>query len=118
MSSEEYPLSGCLDDTSWVALAECGDKTHLFFGPPGEQPSSRRRREADAIKVCSNCAALVACREAGRRNYEHGIWGGENDEQRALAGFPPRRLVRRSVAAARRQAEAAQAEAQEQAQAS
>jgi WhiB family redox-sensing transcriptional regulator len=102
VSSEEYPLSGCLDDRSWVDLAACRTKTELFFGPPGEQPSSRRRREDKAKIVCTGCQAQLACRDAGRRNHEHGIWGGENDEERAVAGFPPRRLVRRSVAAARR----------------
>jgi len=102
VSSEEYPLTGCLDDGSWVDLAACRDRTSLFFGPPGEQPTTRHRREDQAKSVCATCGAQFACREAGRRNYEHGIWGGENDEERALAGFPPRRLVRRSVAAARR----------------
>ena len=102
MSSEEYPLTGCLDDRSWVDLAECRTETTLYFGPPGEQPGARRRREEKAKVECGGCAAQFACREAGRRNYEHGIWGGENDEERALAGYPPRRLVRRSVSAARR----------------
>lgn len=106
VSSEEYPLSGCLDDRSWVDLAACRTKTDLFFGPPGEQPGARRRREDKAKQVCAGCMAVLACREAGRRNYEHGIWGAENDEERAMAGFPPRRLVRRSVSAARRMADA------------
>ncbi len=105
MSSEEYPLTGCVEDQSWLDLAACRGQSSLFFGPPGEQPAERHEREARAKAVCAGCQARFACREAGRRNYEHGIWGGENDEERALAGYSPRRLVRRSVSLARRAAE-------------
>lgn len=102
MSGEEYPLTECLDDRSWIRLAACRDQATLFFGPPGEQPAQRIHREDEARQVCTSCPSILACRDAGRRNFEHGIWGGENDEERAGAGFPPRRLVRRSVSAARR----------------
>jgi len=106
VSSEEYPLTGCVEDRSWLELAACRDQGVLFFGPPGEQPAERQHREAQAKALCATCSAVFACREAGRRNHEHGIWGGESDEERAHAGFSPRRLVRRSVSAARRAAEA------------
>jgi len=102
VSSDEYPLTRCLEDRSWLGLAACRGESTLFFGPPGEQPAERQARESQAAALCAGCAARLACREAGRRNYEHGIWGGENDEDRARAGYAPRRLVRRSVSAARR----------------
>ncbi len=44
---------------------------------------------------------MIPCRNAGRLNLEHGIWGGENDEERALAGYAPRSPSRRSVLQAR-----------------
>lgn len=89
----------------WRDLALCRGKTHLFFGPPGERPSRRRRREQMASCYCAVCPVVDECREAARVNHECGFWGGESEEQRAAAGFPPRSIERRSVAAAAREGE-------------
>lgn len=90
---------------AWRDLALCRGKTHLFFGPPGERPSRRRRREQTAACYCAVCPVVEECREAARLHNECGFWGGESEEQRAAAGFPPRSIERRSVAAAAREGE-------------
>ena len=88
----------------WSAQALCAGKTHLFFGPPGERPSRRRKRETLANAYCSVCPVAEPCRESGRMGNENGMWGGENEEARALAGYTPRATERRSVARAARDA--------------
>lgn len=95
------PIEASIADREWIDAAACRGKGHLFFDPAGERPGPRRRREAKAIKLCSGCPVQEQCLEAGRRNLEAGIWGGETEEERALAGYAPRGAVRRSVVAAR-----------------
>lgn len=87
-------------DTSWMARAACRGRTELFFGIAGERPERRARREARARLVCAECPVLLACREAARENRESGFWGGESEEDRAAAGFPPRSISRRAVQSA------------------
>lgn len=82
----------------------CRGKTKIFFARPGEREGRRNRREALARAYCACCTVAEACREAGRDGREHGMWGGENDEQRAAAGYGPRSPHRRAVAAAARRA--------------
>lgn len=97
---------------NWTAQAMCRGKTALFFAPPGERDGRRRRREALASAYCAVCPVKEMCKLAGRQGREHGIWGGENDEERALAGYAPRSPHRRVVAEAARTARArAKAEA-------
>ena len=87
-------------NTNWIAKAACKGQVDLFFGLAGERPERRVRREAAARQVCASCPALLPCREAARLNRESGFWGGENEEERAAAGYPPRSVSRRSVQAA------------------
>lgn len=82
----------------------CRGKTKIFFARPGEREGRRKRREALARAYCACCTVAEECRQAGRAGREHGLWGGENDEQRAAAGFGPRSPHRRAVAAAARRA--------------
>lgn len=89
---------------TWAQFALCKGKTHLFFGPPGERPSKRRKREALARSYCQVCPVAEPCREAGRDGRENGLWGDENEEERAALGYAPRATERRSVAAAARDA--------------
>ena len=89
---------------NWTAQAMCRSKTALFFAPPGEREGRRKRREALASAYCAVCPVQEICRNAGRQGREHGIWGGENDEERAAMGFAPRSPHRRAVAEAARQA--------------
>jgi WhiB family transcriptional regulator, redox-sensing transcriptional regulator len=87
-------------DTSWMTKAACTGRVDLFFGIAGERPERRVRREAVARQVCAGCPVMEPCRQAARLNRESGFWGGENEEERAAAGFAPRSVSRRSVQAA------------------
>lgn len=91
-------------DTDWAKHAICGGLTEVFFGPAAERPERRVERERLAKAHCDMCPVMLPCRRSARLNHEHGFWGGENDEQRAAAGFAPRSPSRRSVIAARDQA--------------
>ena len=51
--------------------------------------------------MCGQCAVQVPCLEAGRRNHECGIWGGENEEGRMRAGYPIRTVTRTTLLAGR-----------------
>ena len=89
---------------NWTAEALCTGKTHLFFAPPGERMTRRTKREALANAYCEQCSVSTECRTWARENRESGFWGGENEEQRAAAGFAPRSPNRRAVAIAARAA--------------
>ncbi len=88
----------------WADHAVCKGMTEVFFGPSAERPERRVEREALAASYCESCPVILPCRRNARLNREHGFWGGENDEQRAAAGFAPRSPSRRSVIAARDEA--------------
>ena len=97
-----------LRSPAWHESAMCRGKTEIFFARPGERDGRRNRREALARAYCACCTVAEECREAGRMGREHGLWGGENDEQRALEGYGPKSPHRRAVAAAAREARQAQ----------
>jgi len=78
----------------------CDGKAHLFFAPPAERRVRRETREGIAKLYCAMCPAEQACRTAGRTGREHGIWGGENDEERAAAGYTPLFPHRKEIARA------------------
>lgn len=77
-------ISNLLD---WKTYANCKGKMKLFFALRAERPEARSRREAKARKLCVECTVRDACRNYGRKNHEYGYWGGENEEDRHLAGF-------------------------------
>lgn len=89
-------------DSSWKEAGLCNGMTQVFFGQASERPERRRERELLARSICGACPVMMECLSAGRLNHEHGIWGGENDEERALAGHTPRSPSRRSVIAAQK----------------
>lgn len=97
----EFALLHAETDTEWRHQALCNGMTLVFFGPAAERPERRVEREALAKSFCRACPSVLPCRRAGRVNREHGIWGGENDEERAAAGYAPRSPSRRSVIQAR-----------------
>lgn len=99
-SETERSIDLLLDGT-WTAFAACRQMGKLFFEPFGERPGARGRREEKAKAVCHECPVQRVCKDTGRRNHESGIWGGETEEERALAGFAPKSISRRSVAQAR-----------------
>lgn len=78
----------------------CAGQSALFFPTYNERPGARALREARAKALCAQCPVREACRSYGRRHAEYGIWGGETEEERALAGvelpypFSPKTLKR------------------------
>ena len=97
----EFSVLFAESDTEWRDQALCNGMTQVFFGPAAERPERRVEREALARSFCRACPSVLPCRRAGRVNREHGIWGAENDEERAAAGYAPRSPSRRSVIQAR-----------------
>jgi WhiB family transcriptional regulator, redox-sensing transcriptional regulator len=103
----------------WVTRAACRGHGELFFSTVGERPEARARREERAKALCATCPSRQPCLWFGRLNHEYGIWGGENEIERVLAGY---RLLapigtRHLSRGRRRQALAARAEAAQVAQA-
>lgn len=86
-----------LSSGDWMDRAACRGRTHLFFGIAGERPERRARREAQARRICLSCPVMLECRAVARANRENGFWGGENEEERAAAGYAPRSISRRAV---------------------
>lgn len=90
-------LTITVERAEWMDEAACKGRTVLFFGIAGERPERRVRREASARKMCQGCPVLDPCRDMARANRENGFWGGENEEERAAAGYAPRSISRRAV---------------------
>jgi WhiB family redox-sensing transcriptional regulator len=72
---------------AWQSNASCNGQTDLFFAAPGERPEARARREAKARQLCLICPVLEPCQAWARENREYGFWGGESEEDRAMAGY-------------------------------
>lgn len=49
-----------------------------------------RQERAAAQEICHTCPNEIPCRDWARQNYEFGLWGGETERQRTLAGWRPR----------------------------
>ncbi len=73
-------------ELAFSALGLCRGRTDLFFPSYNERPSTRARREQRAKRLCDRCPVLDACRTFARAHGEYGVWGGETDEERVLAG--------------------------------
>ncbi len=94
-------MDTCPSETDdWRDGAPCRGRTELFYDRPKETPVQRLRRVAEARVLCATCPSIDICRMVGRMNREHGIWGGETDEERAAAGFLPLRSTSRRIRAA------------------
>lgn len=68
----------------WRSRAVCGGaRAWLFFGPEGETPVERVRREARAKAVCASCPVRAECLDfALAQHVRRGIWGGLNERER------------------------------------
>ena len=90
-NSDEYlsveTLQALTQLAQWREQSNCKGKRRLFFAPNSERPQARMRREAKASTLCDCCTVKSQCRSFARVNHEYGFWGGENEEQRHLAGF-------------------------------
>ncbi len=83
----EIPSRTIHEIVDWTEFANCKGKMKLFFAPRAERPEARERREFKAHKLCAECIVQNTCRSYARDNHEYGYWGGENEEDRHLAGF-------------------------------
>lgn len=81
----------------WYDHAACVGQTELFFARPGERPEERQLRVARARRICAGCPVVEPCRTAARTGREFGVWAGEDEEDRARAGFTPLACDRRSL---------------------
>lgn len=90
----------CTSDPDWTIHAKCHGRTHLFYDQARESEAQRLRRESLAKRYCAACPVSGICRAVGRAGREHGIWGGETDEERAAAGYLPMRSTSRRIRAA------------------
>jgi WhiB family redox-sensing transcriptional regulator len=82
-----YQLDIRTVDPDWRTRSNCKGDTRLFFPPKAERPQARARREAKAIRLCSECEVIEPCQQFARENHEYGFWAGESEEERHLAGF-------------------------------
>ena len=72
---------------SWADEASCKGYSYLFYPKDAERPQAKDRREQKAKTLCAVCPVLEQCKSYARANAEFGIWGGENEEERFLAGY-------------------------------
>ena len=91
---------------TWTDNPPCSGLGHLFFPPHGETTRGAESREREAKQICATCPVIDTCRQEGRKGHEAGIWGGENDLERAIAGYPPLYQPRRVQDAIRKAREA------------
>ena len=70
----------------WMRSAAClTADPDLFVGPLDEGTAEKARREAQAKRVCAPCPVHAACLDyATRTASEHGVWGGQTEDERAL----------------------------------
>lgn len=88
MTTQLKPL---LRTWEWQAEAACrGMDSSVFFSPPGERGSARRRREQRAREICRYCPVRVPCAGfAAASDQRYGVWGGRTEaERRAGPGSP------------------------------
>ncbi|MGD9796225.1 MAG: WhiB family transcriptional regulator [Acidimicrobiia bacterium] len=94
------------EDVTWAERALCKGQQDLFFPPFAERPQTRVKREAKARAICAQCPVMEPCRAFGRLHHEYGMWGGENEEERVLAGYALHAPIgTRHLAAIRREAQ-------------
>ena len=83
MKAKTQPLASVWD---WQTKAACrGMKESVFFSPPGERGSRRRRREDGARAVCRACAVKLDCQSfAEVSDQRYGVWGGVTESERRV----------------------------------
>lgn len=89
----------------WMLQASCKNKTKLFFPSGNETAAERRKLTYSAKAICRACPVVDECREYARSNNELGIWGGETEEERFLAGYLNNPAVNKRLARMRRRLE-------------
>ena len=84
-------LGDQVSQSKWRDFAACrGPQAHNFFSfSSSERRDERRRREAQAKKICNRCDVCEECLSHALEIRElYGIWGGTNGmERRAMLGL-------------------------------
>ena len=86
----------------WMAQASCKNKTKLFFLNGTETAAEKRKLTYSAKAICRSCPVILDCRDYARANNELGIWGGETEEERFMAGYLNNPAVNKRLARMRR----------------
>jgi WhiB family transcriptional regulator, redox-sensing transcriptional regulator len=76
---------GSLVQESWQQRAACrGPQKSVFFPPSHfERKDEKEHREANAKRICAECAVRGECLDFALSIHEtHGIWGGLNEIER------------------------------------
>ncbi|WP_226360979.1 WhiB family transcriptional regulator [Pseudonocardia sp. ICBG1142] len=69
----------------WRHQSACAARMDDLMFPAGELGSDVRLREtAGAKQVCANCPVQAQCREWGIENEAWGVWGGLDEDERAI----------------------------------
>ena len=83
---------------TWHKDAACKGSLHIFYAEDNHNHEKKRIRLQKAKSICSTCPVLKECKDYARNNAEFGFWGGEDEEERYLAGSPVPQYVTVSVA--------------------
>jgi DNA-binding CsgD family transcriptional regulator len=78
-------------------VTPCRGHAILFFTPDHERIGGARYnyRVDRARELCYDCPRMLACRDEGRTLRAEGVWGAEDDLERATAlGLPPQKITR------------------------
>lgn len=69
----------------WELRAACrGQGIALFFAPEGEKQAAAAVRVEAAKAVCKGCKVRTACLEfALAKPHKEGVWGGQDEKERA-----------------------------------
>ncbi|WP_075018369.1 WhiB family transcriptional regulator [Actinacidiphila rubida] len=73
-----------LSEWEWQSAASCrGMDSSVFFSPPDERRSERRKREARAQAICRTCPVRRTCASfAVRTGQAYGVWGSLTEADR------------------------------------
>ena len=76
------------DELDWMQAAACQGYEDLFFNEEDEPKGVRRRKEAQAKRVCDACPVESRCRVFAFDDRElYGVWGGLTEiERHRMAG--------------------------------
>ncbi len=73
-------------DLSWQENAKCvGTDVEVFYLPYGSRMADKRKRVAEAKKVCFSCSVREQCLQYSLENKEvYGVWGGVSEDERRV----------------------------------
>lgn len=73
----------------------CTTQPCLFHAPDNGRADNngiKAKRIAKAVDLCLDCPLMLDCRQWARTHRVRGVAGGETEEERAAAGYRPKKL--------------------------